>query len=829
MDLHRPSTGGITARSWRRAIGAAACASLGSILLAGAAMAQPVIQTVAGGGPDAVAARAVTFASMPAVAVDRSGVVFVADGAGRVYRIGRGGGIVPYAGNDSSPAYLGDGMPARSASLTTVNGLVLDGAGNLFLSDAQAVRRVDAATASITTVLGSASQARGLALDAAGNLFVADGPGFRVFRIDAVTHVATIVAGTGTSGFSGDGGPATGAALNNPWDVAVDRAGNLFIADRNNNRIRRVDAATGIISTVVGTGVAGFGGDGGAATAALLSSPRGLGLDRAGNLFIADRNNGRVRRVDASTGVITTVAGSGAGGFAGDGGPAAGAAMGPVKVAFDVSDNMLIADERNRRIRKVTALSGLIETIAGNGVVDVGLLPQAGFPATRAKLGPTGTGQVGIGFDAAGAMHLANGGLVRRLDPVTQRLSVVAGGGPLSPPADEGMPATSATVNCTDVSFDAAGNMIVDNRLTDTIRRVDGASGAISTVAGQYNVCCACSGDAGLATNANFNEVDAVIADTGGNLFVADFYCPGRRIDAATGIIAPIPFTAGQDVCHDQGSMQPEDFAFDASGRLLISDVQCNRVRRLDLSTGMITDVAGSHSAPGFAGDGGPAIDAMFRNPANVAVDLAGNIYLSDSGNNRVRRVDAATGVISTVAGNGAASFTGDGGPATSASIDSPWDLEVDAAGDVYVAADNRVRKIFMSCHDNDADGVSNCQLDCDDSNTAAWNPPGEVGGLMLRHDLGSGTTSLQWNPPSQPGGTTLSYDVIRTGDPSDLLAGASCQATGTPLTTLDDAGDPATGHAFYYLVRADNGCPTEPGTWGDDAFGIPRIGRTCP
>src|SRR5437879_722733 len=187
-------------------------------------------------------------------------------------------------------------------------------------------------------------------------------------KIAAATGIITTVAGNGSATFVGDGGAATSASLNYPFAVALDASGNLYIADYDNHRIRKVAAATGIITTVAGNGSATFAGDGGAATGASLNYPTGVALDASGNLYIADFNNHRIREVAAATGIITTVAGNGSGTFAGDGGAATGASLYyPTGVALDASGNLYIADEYNHRIRKVAAATGVITTVAGNG------------------------------------------------------------------------------------------------------------------------------------------------------------------------------------------------------------------------------------------------------------------------------------------------------------------------------------------------------------------------------------------------------------------------------------------------------------------------------
>src|SRR5205814_1665754 len=197
----------------------------------------------------------------------------------------------------------------------------------------------DGGPATVAELAGPSS----VAVDAAGNLFIADNQNSRIRRVDAATQVITTVAGNGTAGFSGDGGPATAAELAGPAGVALDGAGNLFLAESSqwaerppaNARVRQVAAGRGAITTVAGGGTCGFSGDGGPATAAGLFSPSGVALDGAGNLFIADSNSRRVRRVDASTGTITTVAGNGTFGFGGDGGPATAAQVDPTGVALD--------------------------------------------------------------------------------------------------------------------------------------------------------------------------------------------------------------------------------------------------------------------------------------------------------------------------------------------------------------------------------------------------------------------------------------------------------------------------------------------------------------
>jgi len=372
--------------------------------------------------------------------------------------------------------------------------MAVDPAGNVFIADRNnhRVRKVDAATGVITTVAGTGSDGyagggglataaalyypSGVAVDAAGNLYIADTYNHRVRRVDAATGTITTVAGTGVQGYGGDGGPATGATLSGPAGVAVDALGNLFIADEGNCRVRRVDAATGTITTVAGTGVRGYAGDGGPATSAELTFPSGVAVDAAGTVFIADRANNRVRRVDATTGVITTVAGIGSFGYSGDGGPATSAALGsPEGLAVDGAGNLFIADTSNNRVRRVDAATGVITTLAGaSGSGSWG----DGGPAAGAALSVPG----GVAVDATGNIFIADMGnqRVRRIDARTGIISIVAGtivaGNPLVGHGGDGGPATGATLSGpTGVAVDGAGNLFIADKFNNRIRKVAAA------------------------------------------------------------------------------------------------------------------------------------------------------------------------------------------------------------------------------------------------------------------------------------------------------------------------------------------------------------------
>lgn len=304
------------------------------------------------------------------LAYDASGTLYIAvTGAQVVESLSPQGEVHTVAGNGIQ-GYAGDSGPATAAMLDSPAAIAFDPAGNLFIADTHnhRIRRVDVASGIISTYVLT-QKPLALVFNDRGELVFADGALHQVLTVNPVTGLASVIAGSGMQGFAGDGGAAIQAALDSPAGLAFNDAGALYIADAHNHRIRRVDPLTGQISTVAGTGKPGFSGDQVLAAATQLNLPRGLSVDLAGNLYIADSANQRIRRIDATTGLITTVAGSGTQGFAGDGSAATSAALDtPRSVTISPIQLPTVADTANARIRLLDAGAN-IQTVAGVGAI----------------------------------------------------------------------------------------------------------------------------------------------------------------------------------------------------------------------------------------------------------------------------------------------------------------------------------------------------------------------------------------------------------------------------------------------------------------------------
>jgi sugar lactone lactonase YvrE len=626
-----------------------------------------------------------------ALAIDTHGNIYIADSGNNAIRIVDPSGNLRTLAGLSEPcdgtSKCGDGKLATQANLNDPEGVAVDAAGNVYIADTgdNRIRVVQASTGKIVAFAGNwnipvctvptdpcgdggrAVNASfglgpiGVAVDGKGNVYIADAGDNRVRVVNTTTHKISAFAGSGSLcspiwATCGDGGSATTATMGPPHGLAVDGAGNVYIADSRDNRIRVVKSGT--ISTFAGTTGSqnhGFAGDGGSPTSALLAAPNGVFVDSSNNVYISDTGNQRVREVKFNSNVINTILGGGNGG---DGGAATAAQLAdPFAVALGSAGTYYIADTANNRIRMVSG--GNISTVAGHGEADYS---GENGPALSATL----NAPEGVAVDASGNIFIADS-LNRRVREVT--------GGNISLFAGTGQPCTPSTAKCGDggaaknallsnpttVALDSAGNIFIADPPTNRIREVSG--GVITTIAGTGTPCVKPTdpcGDGGLAINANLKGPVGLTVDSSENIYIAD--SGDNRIRCVLGAVGGCG-----DATHQYNVGDIITYAY--TGQTL------------------------------FKGDGKLAVDAIRWNPTEVALDAGGNLFVGGGNDALVQRIDAATGIVVTVAGNDLQywwyGFKGDGGSATKGRVDNSG-LVIDSSEDLFIAdnGNNRIREV---------------------------------------------------------------------------------------------------------------------------------------
>jgi trimeric autotransporter adhesin len=717
---------------------------LAALLVSLPALSQDVISTAIGGGPNGIPAIDANLYNPVGVAVDTAGNYYIASyNQHRVFKVSTAGTITVVAGSGAQ-GFAGDG--------------VTGGAGNASLYHPYAV-----------------------AVDSANNVYIADQYNCVIRKVDSTKTITTIAGTPNSCSYSGDGGKATLAQIYYPQGLGLDASGNLYIGDDNNCVVRKVILATNIISTVAGNHTCGYTGDGGSATAAELSTTSGVQADSAGNLYIADSGNCVIRKVTKATNKISTIAGNHTCAYNGDGGLATSAEMNQI---FSLAVNgagttVTIGDYYNQRVRQFT-VGGNISTVAGNGTPCSGTCGEGG-PATSAEF----NGPSGVAATSGGTIYVANySNYVIDSFSVGGNLNLAAGNHSNTietlitnePPQGVVFDYPYGVFN------DSAGNVYVGDSQNNMVRELVKSSNLVNFFAG--NGTYGFSGDGGSATLAELRYPYGVAKDKSGNVYIADYYnCLIRVVNSAGNIstFAGLVVSGNAGQCGYTGDggpatgaklNSPYGLAVDSKGNVYFADYSNNVVREVTTG-GTITTIAGIGGIAGYGGDGGLATNALLYNPTGVAVDPTGNVFISDYNNCRIREINAGTGIITTVAGNGTCSYTGDG-QANSNGIQYPLGVAVDANDNLF----------FTEYYAH-----------------VRWVSPSGV----MTTIAGTGTSGYNGDGML----ATLANLYIPIG------------------ITLDSAGDVLFADSYNFRVRSISAFPAVSTSVGNLAFGLTAVGTT--
>jgi len=528
----------------------------------------------------------------------------------------------------------------------------------------------------------SFSHALGLEFDSAANLYIVDNSTYIVYRVRPDGTIERFAGAGNVGGEPNDGGPAINGFFVFPRDIAIDGNDNVYIPDVN-CRVRRVDR-NGVITTVAGTGTCGFSGDGGRGTDAQIGEPTFLAAD-ASDVFFIDWNAMRVRRLHLADGTISTFAGNGVAGLSGDGGPAITASFNVSLadnggLALDPDGNVFLADDGNARVRRIDRRTGVITTFC-----------------------PTEQNPRAVAFDRAGNLYVAYLGKITKIDS-GGRVVASWGNGHFGFVADGTTAATAPIGNVAALAIESDGNIVYSDDAVQRVRRINLATGSLETVAGIGPAIIGENGPALATLVATSPEAEPLAMTAADELLIGDaasFRLRRLERDGRLTTLAgdglqhappnsPVPATS-TGVYPVAIIAMPD--AIDLSVR---SDIL-----RID-SKGMLFRLGGGTQC-GYK-DGGPFSTAPTCQPWDIARDRDGNLFIADTNNNRVRRVDAQTNIITTIAGNGGpvsgferygnGKSCGDGGPALDACINTPYGLAFDEVGNLYVAEQTGIRRI---------------------------------------------------------------------------------------------------------------------------------------
>jgi len=677
------------------------------------------------------------------VTVDSAGNLYVADSGNNTIRKVTSGGVVTTLAGSAGVSGSADGTN-NTALFFYPSGVAVDGAGNVYVADLDnnCIRQVTSLGA-VTTVAGLAQfdhfgnpiggsadgtndSARfnfpsGVAVDSAGTVYVAD-TGNSTIREVTTNEVVTTLAGSAGQFGSMDGTNSL-AQFNYPYDVAVDSAGNVYVADFGNSTIRKV-TSSGVVTTLAGSGEQSGSVDVTGSTAR-FNYPVGMAVDRAGTVYVADSGNNTIREV-TSNGVVTTLAGSAGQSGSADGTNSLARFSNPFGAAVDTAGNVYVADTGNNTIRKVTS-GGVVTTLAGSA----GLVGSADGTNNTARF----NNPFGVAVDTAGNVYVADSGN-NTIRKVTSGgvVTTLAGSAGLAGSAD-GTNSLARFSNPSGVAVDNVGNVYVADSGNKIIRLIT-SEGAVTTLAGSEGrfsypfgvavdssnnlfvtdtlnntiweamtngVLTTLAGSAGqpgttdgTGSAARFFGPGGLTVDSAGNLYVADTGNNTIRKVTSGGVVTTVAGSAGQsgsadDIISAARYFLPNGVAVDGAGNVYVADTYNSTIRKMT-SDGGVTTLAGSAGLTGITDGMGGA--ALFNYPSGVAVDSMGNIYVADSGNNTIRKV-TSSGMVTTLAGTAGLSGITDG-MGGAALFNYPSGVAVDSMGNVYVAdsGNNTIRKV---------------------------------------------------------------------------------------------------------------------------------------
>ncbi len=712
------------------------------------------------------------------------------------------------AGVGGSPGSVNSngGVNYPSVLFNFPTGLVVDSSGNLFVADTSnhTIRKITSAGA-VTTFVGEAgipgevnatggaalfNSPEGPAIDSAGNIYVADYNGHTIRKITSAGVVTSLAGVPGVTGTAN--GTGTAASFNGPAAVAVDSAGNVYVADSNNHAIRKVTSG-GAVTTLAGNiGVPGTAD--GTGTTATFNRPRGIAVDTSGNLFVADYLSHTIRKV-TSAGVVTTFAGQAGTAGSTDGTGTAATFNSPTALTVDSNGNVYVADQVNHTIRKITS-AGVVTTIAGTagaaGSVDgTGGAAEFFLPS-------------GIARDSSGNLYVTDyyNQTVRKITPAGVVTTIAGTGGIHGSIDGSGFALGPSTFyNPSSLVIDGSGNIYVADTGNQLIRKI-ASSGAVTTVAGKASTPGYIDG---TGSAANFNSPTGITLGNAGNLFVTDSVShtirqvtPGGVVTTFAGTVANVGSTDANGASASFDT--PNNIAADSAGNLYVTDYNNHTIRKISLS-GDVTTFAGLADNSGSAD--GTGTNARFDHPRGVAVDNAGNVYVSDTGNNTIRKI-SPSGTVTTLAGTAGASGTADGS-GSAARFNAPLGIAVDSAGNVYVADSNNctIRKISAAGAVTTIGGSPTTAGSVDGTGSAArFNHPTGVtvdaAGIIYIADNNNHTIRKGLAPGASGGNGGDGTNGGGTGGSSGSGSGSSGSGNSNAPST-----SPAAGHFLHPVGMA--------------------------